>query len=121
MIIRALLIAGMAATAMPARAADGTSGLSGLAAIYPGGRTASGERSPPNGLTAAHRSLPFGTMVRVTNPRNGNTVVVRINDRGPFGRGRIIDLTPAAGKQLGFSSGVIPVGLVIIEPGVAGR
>jgi rare lipoprotein A len=54
-------------------------------------------------LTAAHRSLPFGTQVRVTNRRNGKTVVVTINDRGPFIRGRIIDLTPAGARALGFS------------------
>ncbi|MGA7165289.1 MAG: septal ring lytic transglycosylase RlpA family protein, partial [Pseudolabrys sp.] len=52
---------------------------------------------------AAHRTLPFGTHVRVTNKSNGRSVVVRINDRGPFVRGRIIDLTPAAASALGFS------------------
>ena len=78
---------------------------SGIATIYSyrGGKTASGEHSNPRGLTAAHRSLPFGTKVRVTNHRNGRTVVVRINDRGPFLRGRVIDLTPAAASQLGFN------------------
>ena len=54
-------------------------------------------------LTAAHRTLPFGTKVTVTNKRNGRSVTVRINDRGPFVRGRIIDLTPAAAHALGFS------------------
>ena len=54
-------------------------------------------------LTAAHRSLPFGSKVRVTNRSNGKTVVVTINDRGPFIRGRIIDLTPAGARALGFS------------------
>jgi rare lipoprotein A len=72
----------------------------GIAAFYGGGRTASGEVSGPNGLTAAHRTLPFGTQVRVTNVRNGRTVVVRINDRGPYGRGRIIDLSRAAAREL---------------------
>jgi rare lipoprotein A len=56
----------------------------GIAAFYGGGRTASGEVSGPNGLTAAHRTFPFGTKVLVTNVRNGRTVRVRINDRGPF-------------------------------------
>ena len=56
---------------------------------YGSGRTASGERSNPGGLTAAHKTLPFGTMVRVTNRRNNRSVVVRINDRGPFVRGRV--------------------------------
>src|SRR5215475_14084208 len=78
---------------------------SGVASIYSyqGGRTASGERVHPSGLTAAHRSLPFGTKVKVTNRRNGKSVVVRINDRGPFIRGRIIDVTPAGARTLGFS------------------
>jgi rare lipoprotein A len=65
-------------------------------------RTASGERMNPAALTAAHRSLPFGTKVKVTNQRNGKSVVVRINDRGPFIRGRVIDLSKAAARQLGF-------------------
>ncbi|MEO1200644.1 MAG: septal ring lytic transglycosylase RlpA family protein [Pseudomonadota bacterium] len=65
-------------------------------------RTASGERADPNAYTAAHRTLPFGTMVRVTNLGNGRSVVVRINDRGPFTGGRIIDLTRRAANDLGF-------------------
>jgi len=65
-------------------------------------------------LTAAHRSLPFGSKVRVTNRSNGKTVVVTINDRGPFVRGRIIDLTPAAARVLGFSG----LARVTIERGV---
>jgi rare lipoprotein A len=72
----------------------------GIAAFCGGGRTASGEVSGPNGLTAAHRTLPFGTKVRVTNVRNGRTVLVRINNRGPYGRGRIIDLSGAAAHEL---------------------
>jgi rare lipoprotein A len=84
---------------------------SGIASVYSyesGNRTASGERLQPSELTAAHRTLPFGTKVRVTNHRNGRTVTVRINDRGPFIRGRVIDLTPAAARALGFS-GLAPV------------
>jgi rare lipoprotein A len=77
---------------------------SGRAAFYSGGRTASGEVTGPNGLTAAHRTLPFGTMVLVTNHRNGKTVVVRIVDRGPYGRGRIIDLSRAAARELDMIS-----------------
>ena len=73
---------------------------SGRAAFYSGGRTASGERTGPNGLTAAHRTLAFGTNVRVTNHHNGKTVVVRIVDRGPYGRGRIIDVSRAAAREL---------------------
>jgi peptidoglycan lytic transglycosylase len=65
-------------------------------------KTASGERMNPNALTAAHRSLPFGTKVLVENLSNGRSVVVRINDRGPFVGGRIIDLSKAAASQIGM-------------------
>lgn len=65
-------------------------------------KTASGERMNPNALTAAHRSLPFGTKVLVENLSNGRSVVVRINDRGPFVGGRIIDLSKAAAAQIGM-------------------
>ena len=65
-------------------------------------KTASGERASPNTMTAAHRKLPFGTKVRVTNLRNGKSVIVRINDRGPFVKGRVVDVTRIAAKQLGF-------------------
>lgn len=64
--------------------------------------TASGERMNPNALTAAHRTLPFGTKVRVKNLHNGRSVVVRINDRGPFVGGRVIDLSKAAAAQIGM-------------------
>lgn len=79
---------------------------SGIASIYSrssGSRTANGERLNPNALTAAHRTLAFGTKVRVLYTRSGRSVVVTINDRGPFVRGRIIDLTPAAARVLGLS------------------
>jgi rare lipoprotein A len=85
---------------------------SGIASVYGyrGGKTANGERAEPSGLTAAHKTLPFGTWVTVTNRKNGKSVVVRINDRGPFIRGRVIDLTPAGARQLGFA-GLAPVSL----------
>jgi rare lipoprotein A len=85
---------------------------SGMASVYAysGSKTASGERANPTGLTAAHRTLAFGTQVRVTNRRNGRGVTVRINDRGPFVRGRVIDVTPAGARALGFS-GLAPVKL----------
>ena len=67
-----------------------------------GQRTANGERMNSRRLTAAHRSLRFGTKVRVRNLVNGRTIIVRINDRGPFTRGRIIDLSKAAARKLGF-------------------
>ena len=89
------------------------SAQTGIASIYSGGRTANGEHARASGLTAAHRSLPFGTMVRVTNQRSGRSVVVRINDRGPFIRGRVIDVTPAAAHVLGFS-GLAPVTLAVV-------
>ena len=76
----------------------------GIASVYSYGRTANGERVSPGALTAAHRTLPFGTRVRVTHRRTGRSVVVRINDRGPQIRGRVIDLTPAAANALGFAS-----------------
>jgi rare lipoprotein A len=85
---------------------------SGRAAFYSGGRTASGERTGPNGLTAAHRTLPFGTRVRVTNHHNGKTVVVRVVDRGPYGRGRIIDVSRAAAVELDMiSAGTVMVSI----------
>lgn len=68
-----------------------------------GGATASGQRFSLHELSAAHRTLPFGTKVRVVNPRNDRSVIVRINDRGPFVRGRVIDLTPKGARMLGFS------------------
>ena len=94
------------------------SAQSGIASVYAyrGEKTASGERVSPGGLTAAHRTLPFGTRVRVTNRRTGRSVVVRINDRGPFVRGRVIDVTPAAAHALGFS-GLAPVTLDVVGRG----
>lgn len=81
-----------------------------------GNRTANGEVFRPGTLTAAHRTLPFGTKVRVTNLNNGRVAVVRINDRGPFHGGRIIDLAHGAAQQLGVtSSGVAQVKLEVID------
>jgi rare lipoprotein A len=98
-----------------------TQGHSGMASMYgtkgdgyAGGRTASGERVHSGALTAAHKTLPFGTMVRVTNTRNSRSVVVRINDRGPFVRGRVIDLTPAGARAIGMS-GLAPVSLAVVS------
>jgi rare lipoprotein A len=95
----------------------GSSGMASYYATkgdgYAGKRTASGERVSSGALTAAHKSLPFGTMVRVTNSRNGKSVVVRINDRGPFVRGRVIDLTPAGARAIGMG-GLAPVTLAVL-------
>jgi len=119
----ALLLAvalGGCATTRPL-AADGSAAVEsgpvdgasiGIASYYAhqhdGRRTASGERYDTRSMTAAHRTLPFGTRVRVTNLNNGRHAVVRINDRGPFRKGRIIDLSYAAARKLG-----------LIGPGVA--
>lgn len=94
--------------------------LSGLASWYGPGfhgrRSANGEVYNQNALTAAHRSLPFGTRVRVTNKRTGRSVVVRINDRGPYSGGRIIDLSAAAARILGvINTGVAPVRVEVLR------
>ena len=81
-----------------------------------GRKTASGERFDMNALTAAHRTLPMETRVRVTNENNGRSVEVRINDRGPYSRGRIIDLSRAAARILGMiEAGVVPVTLEVLS------
>jgi rare lipoprotein A len=92
----------------------------GLASWYGGKfhgrRTASGEIFDTRQLTAAHRSLPFGTWVLVTNLENGKSVTVRINDRGPFVEGRVIDLSLAAAAAIGLAGkGVVPVRLQVLE------
>jgi rare lipoprotein A len=78
----------------------------GVASYYgkelAGNRTASGERFDPNGLTAAHRSLPLGTKLRITNLSNGEDVIVRVNDRGPFAKSRLIDLSFGAARDIGM-------------------
>lgn len=95
-------------------------GYRGIASWYGPGfhgrRTASGERFNQNAYTAAHRSLPFGTKVRVTNNRNGRSVIVRINDRGPFSGGRIIDLSRGAAGAIGLlRSGTAPVTVQVLR------
>jgi rare lipoprotein A len=92
----------------------------GMASYYgdrfDGRRTASGVRFDQDALTAAHRTLEFGTRVTVTNKANGRSVDVVINDRGPFSRGRTIDLSKAAAREIGMlSRGVAPVRLEIVE------
>ncbi len=92
----------------------------GMASYYGGkfiGRqTANGEIFVANKLTAAHKTLPFGTMVKVTNLSNGKSVVVRINDRGPFVKGRIIDLSEAAAKKIDMlQQGVVKVEIVCVN------
>lgn len=111
-------VAGERSAAKPIKVAA-TNTVSGPASWYGaehhGRRTANGERFDMNGLTAAHRSLPFGTRVRVTNQRNGRNVVLRINDRGPFTGGRIIDVSRAAAQALGMvRSGTAPVTVEVL-------
>jgi rare lipoprotein A len=101
-----LVVAGSLGCATTGPLAGGRSEQVGMASYYgrehDGRRTASGEVFDMNGMTAAHRTLPFGTRVRVTNLANGRQVMVRINDRGPFRRGRIVDLSYAAARKLGI-------------------
>lgn len=109
--LKSLAAISMLALTIPAHAETG------LASIYSGkyweggSKSANGEKINPGAFTAAHKTLPFGTTVRVRHARNGKEVVVRINDRGPFVRGRVIDLTPAGAKKLGFDrhQGLAPV------------
>jgi rare lipoprotein A len=92
-------------------------GSYGLASFYAhGSRTASGEKFDPRDLTAAHRTLPFGTRIRVTNVATGQSVTVRVNDRGPFVRGRAIDVSSSAAKVLGMTrQGVAKVKLDVVQ------
>jgi len=85
----------------------------GVASVYSDEPTANGEYAHASALTAAHRTLPFGTKVKVTNLETGRFVIVRINDRGPYIKGRIIDLTPAGAKAIG-SSGLAKVALTVL-------
>jgi rare lipoprotein A len=87
--------------AMATQPASGGRASYGIASYYSyGGRTANGERYDPKQLTAAHRTLPFGTKLQVTNVNSGRSVVVRVNDRGPFIRGRVVDVSYAAAREL---------------------
>ena len=101
----------VAAATFVALSATSASAQCGSASWYAlSSKTASGERMNASLMTAAHRSLPFGSKVKVTNQRNGKSVVVRINDRGPFIKGRVIDLSKAAANKLGFvSAGHAPI------------
>lgn len=109
--------------ALPVLAQAGDSRVeigTGMASYYgaelSGNRTASGERFDPSAMTAAHRTLSFGTRVAVTNLANGQEVVVRVNDRGPWGKARIMDLSYAAAKQIGMHrSGTARVKLELLD------
>ena len=83
---------------------------------FHGGPTASGETYNKNSMTAAHRTLKFNTRVRVTNLNNGRSVIVRINNRGPYGKGRIIDVSEAAARELDMiEAGVVPVRVEVLK------
>jgi rare lipoprotein A len=114
-VMRTLLALPLGAMLLLAPAAAGAQ--SGMASWYKMGRvTASGERYRPLGLTAAHRTLKFGTRVKVTNLRTGRSVIVRINDRGPFIRGRIIDLSLGAAQLIGLTkSGTARVMVTVLK------
>ena len=106
----------------PATAADAGDGKQrGNASFYAkqlsGRKTASGEKYDPTALTAAHRTLPLGTQVRVVNPKNDKSVVVTVNDRGPVPRNRVIDLSGAAADELGMKK----AGVTKVETEVVGK
>ncbi len=83
---------------------------------FQGRKTASGERYNRDALTCAHKTLPFQTLLKITNPQNSKSVIVRVNDRGPFNRGRDIDLSYAAAKEIGMlAAGVLPVQVEVFE------
>jgi rare lipoprotein A len=117
-LLRVAIIAAILATLLPASLAAEEGLASWYGSHFQGRQTANGEIFDTNQLTAAHKSLPFGTIVQVMHKENGKTVQVRINDRGPFVAGRIIDLSRAAADALGLTAqGVAPVKLTVIKPG----
>jgi rare lipoprotein A len=114
--LTAAAIALCAAIAMPT--APAFAKQTGKASWYslPGNRTACGEKMNPRAYTAAHRTLPCGTRIKVTNRKNGKSVVVRVNDRGPFVRGRIVDVSKSAGAKIGMlGSGVATVSVAVVD------
>ncbi len=115
-IIRLIALALLLASA-PLMAADIEEGIAAYYSdVFQGRKTASGKRYDKNALTAAHNHLPFGTRVRVTNPRNGKSVEVTITDRGPHGGKRIIDLSRAAARRIGLiRQGIGRVRLEVLE------
>jgi len=97
-------------------AADPAGASYGIASYYNDTRTASGEKFDAKDLTAAHRTLPFGTRLRVTNVRTGRSVTVRVNDRGPFVPGRVVDVSQAAAEKLGMvGSGLAKVKVDVVQ------
>ena len=112
--VRLASTATLVASSQVSRVIEGTASWYGPG--FFGNRTASGEVFRPGTLTAAHRTLPFGARVLVTNLKNGKSVIVRINDRGPFSKGRVIDLSYGAAKVVGLTqSGVAKVKVVRLD------
>jgi rare lipoprotein A len=109
---------GILIAAIPLSSSLAETTQTGVASVYSGEQTANGEYAHASALTAAHRTLPFGTMVKVTNIETDRSVVVRINDRGPYIRGRVIDLTPAGARAIG-SSGLAQVRLTVLSVGTS--
>jgi rare lipoprotein A len=103
-IVISALLAAATVLAQPVAALAKTKGCGSASWYALTSKTASGERMNPAKLTAAHKTLPFGTKLRVTNPANGKSVIVRINDRGPFIKGRQLDLSKAAAQRIGIIS-----------------
>lgn len=122
-ILYAVARCGLLLALLVAAACHSSRGLfaeSGLGSYYAdkfdGRRTASGEVYRPDRLTAAHNTLPFGTLIEVTNVRNGRAVRVTVNDRGPQGRNRIVDLSKRAAAQIGLlGAGLAPVRLRVVR------
>ncbi|SFP57811.1 rare lipoprotein A [Bradyrhizobium sp. Ghvi] len=100
----------------PDEAADAKPALHGVASFYSDTETASGEKFDKDEMTAAHPTLPFGTRLRVTDVSSGRFVTVRVNDRGPFVRGRVVDVSPSAAEALGMlDKGVTNVRLDVVQ------
>jgi peptidoglycan lytic transglycosylase len=112
-----IAITGFAGGAVQAHHMERISGLASFYSIGYRGPTADGERYDPRKFTAAHRSLPFGTVLRVTDRASGRSVTVTVNDRGPFVHGRVLDLSLAAAKALHIvKRGVVKVTAVVEQP-----
>jgi len=120
LVLSVLVCLGCASAPVQAKQSSSTFAQTGKASYYAdkyqGRSTASGEPYDKKAMTGAHRKLAFGTRVRVTNTQNGKSVIVRINDRGPFTKGRIIDLSRAAFNAIGnTAAGVLPVSIEVVN------
>lgn len=119
-VLALLVVAGCSSTPKSGGGAASGHSESGQASYYGnefhGRKTANGERFDQGKLTAAHRTLPFGTQVKVTNTQTGKSVTVRVNDRGPFVKGRVIDLSSSAFKAIAsLNAGVVPVRIQVVD------